>query len=286
MMKHKYFKKLEEQIFFGLMKLATVTILFGLLFILFTILWKGIPNLSWEMISQKPQGGFYMGGGGGILNAICGSLLLGLGATIFGLTLSIPIVIWLNIYASQYSRNAVIVRTALDMLWGIPSIVFGAFGFIIMLALGIKASLLAGIVILTLLILPIMVRGMDEVIKTIPKELHESTLSLGATRWEMATKVILRKALPGIVTATLLGFGRAIGDAAAVMFTAGFTDNIPQKLTDPVASLPLSIFFQLGSPFEIVRGRAYAAALVLTIIILVISFLSRLITAKYQKHSR
>ncbi len=286
MNKNMKFKKFEERFFFGIMRLATFSILFGLLFILGTILWNGVPNLSWEMVSQKPQGGFYMGGDGGILNAICGSLSLGLGATFLGLLLSIPIVIWLNIYANQYSRNAVIVRTALDMLWGIPSIVFGAFGFLLMLTLGLKASLLAGIVTLTLLILPIMVRSIDEVIKLIPKELTEATLSLGATRWELAIKVILRKALPGIVTATLLGFGRAIGDAAAVMFTAGFTDNIPEKLTDPVASLPLSIFFQLASPFETVRGRAYAAALVLTIIILVISILSRVITAKYQKYSR
>jgi phosphate transport system permease protein len=285
-MKNPRIKKLEERFFFSLMKLATGTILFGLLFIFLTILFKGIPQLSWEMISTPPEGGFYMGGGGGILNAISGSLYLGLGSTFLGLLLAIPIVIWLNIYAGPYSKLAIVVRTSLDMLFGVPSIVLGAFGFILMLTLGLKASLLAGIIILTLLILPILVRAMDEAIRTIPKELHEATLSLGATRWEMATKVILRKVFPGIITASLLGFGRAIGDAASIMFTAGFTDRVPTSLSDSAASLPLAIFFQLGSPFASVRDRAYAAALVLTLIILLISFLSRIISWKFQKYSR
>jgi phosphate transport system permease protein len=96
---------------------------------------------------------------------------------------------------------------------------------------------------------------------------------------------MLRKALPGIITAVLLAFGRAIGDAASVMFTAGFTDNIPHSITEPAATLPLAIFFQLSSPIPEVRERAYAAALILTFIILLISFTVRAISKRYMKHS-
>jgi len=136
-----------------------------------------------------------------------------------------------------------------------------------------------------LLVLPIMARTMDEVIRTIPKELGDASLSLGATRWETAMKVIVRQAMPGILTALLLGFGRAIGDAAAsVIFTTGFTDNIPTSITQPAATLPLAIFFQLGSPIAEVVNRAYASALILTIMILIVSISGRLLTRRFKKN--
>jgi phosphate transport system permease protein len=169
-------------------------------------------------------------------------------------------------------------------LYGIPSIVYGAFGFVLMLTLGLKVSLLAGIITIGLLVLPIMARTMDEIIRTIPRELYDASYSLGATKWETSIKVIVRQALPGILTATLLGFGRAIGDAASVIFTTGFTDNIPTSILQPAATLPLAIFFQLGSPIVEVQERAYAAALILTVVILCISLSSRMLTKRYRKN--
>jgi phosphate transport system permease protein len=172
---------------------------------------------------------------------------------------------------------------AFDVLFGIPSIVYGAFGFLIMVYFGIRASLLGGIIAVTLLVIPIMVRTLDEVIRTVPFELRDAALSLGATRWEMA-KVVLRQIRPGIFTALLLSFGRAIGDVASVLFTAGFSDNIPTSLHEPAATLPLAIFFQLGSPVEEVQGRGYASALILTIIVLIITILSEILVKKFSKH--
>jgi len=130
-----------------------------------------------------------------------------------------------------------------------------------------------------------MIRAIDEGLKTVPMGLHEATYSLGSTKSEMAFKILFRQCLPSIVTAVLLSFGRAIGDAAAVLFTTGFTDNIPTSLGQPTATLPLSIFFQLSSPIAEVKNRAYAAAVILTIIILVISIVSRILTSKYHKNS-
>jgi len=170
------------------------------------------------------------------------------------------------------------------VLWGVPSIVFGAFGFTLMIHLGMRASLLAGIITVALFELPIMIRAIDVVMRMVPRELDEVSYGLGATRCETAARVITRQALPGIVTGTLLAFGRGIGDAASVLFTAGFTDRIPESLTQPAATLPLAIFFQLGTPFEEVHSRAYGTALVLVIIVLVTSVLSRILSARLGKY--
>jgi phosphate transport system permease protein len=151
-----------------------------------------------------------------------------------------------------------------------------------MVYLGIKASLLGGIIAVALLIMPIMMRSFDEVVKLLPGDLPDALLALGATKLEMSW-VILRKLLPGMATAILLATGRGIGDAATVLFTAGYTDNIPTSLSQPAATLPLSIFFQLGSPVEEVQNRAYASAIILTVIILLLSLSARYFSSKYSK---
>ena len=276
-------RHVEETIFKALMIGSFLFVVGGLVFILITIVIKGLPALSLDMLTQTPKGGFYLGKEGGILNAIVGSIYLATGATILALAISIPIVLYLTTYAHR-SRLAGTMRLSLDVMWGIPSIVFGAFGFIIMLAIGMRASLLAGIIVLGLIEIPIMVRAMDEVIRSVPHELKEASYSLGATQLETAAKVVLRQALPGIVTAILLAFGRGIGDAAAVLFTAGYTDRMPDGLLRPVASLPLAVFFQLGTPFPEVQQRAYASALVLTIMVLAISLGSRLLARRLSRN--
>ncbi|MCD8071710.1 MAG: ABC transporter permease subunit [Alistipes sp.] len=135
----------------------------------------------------------------------------------------------------------------------------------------------------TLLIIPIFIRSMDEVARQFPRDILEAAYSLGATRFE-TLKVVLRQIAPGIATATLLSVGRAIGDAAGVMFTAGYTDSIPTSLSQPAATLPLAVFFQMSSPVKEVQHRAYAAALVLTLIVLVLSLAGRLITNRFSKN--
>lgn len=153
-----------------------------------------------------------------------------------------------------------------------------------MLFLGMRASLLGGIIALALLEIPIMVRGMDETIAMVPPPLKEASFSLGATRLETSIKVILRQTGPGLLTSVLLAFGRAIGDAASVLFTAGYTDRIPDSLFSPAASLPLAVFFQLGTPFPAVQERAYASALILTILILLLSLISRKLASRLNKN--
>lgn len=276
-------RKVEETLFKALMIGSTAVVLGSLVLILATVVRRGLPALNLAMVTQTPKGGYYLGKEGGILNAIVGSLYLAGGATLLSLLISLPIALYLQIYAAR-SRRAELARLACDVLWGVPSIVYGAFGFIIMLWLGLRASLLGGVIALAFLELPIMVRGMDEAIAMVPLALKEASYALGATRLETALKVIVRQTMPGLLTAILLAFGRGIGDAASVLFTAGYTDRLPDSLFGPAASLPLAVFFQLGTPFPAVQERAYASALVLTIIVLGLSLISRGLTKRFTKH--
>jgi phosphate transport system permease protein len=252
--------------------------------ILWTIISRGLPSLTWEMVSQSPKGGYYMGKEGGILNAIIGSAYLATGGTLLAILLSLPIALYLKAYLGD-SKWGEYVRLSLDVLWGIPSIVYGAFGFALMIMLGMRASLLAGIIVLALVELPIMTRAMDEVIRRMPADLEHAALALGSTKFEVALHVVTRQMLPGIITGILLAFGRGIGDAASVLFTAGYTDRITTSLMRPTASLPLAVFFQLGSPIAEVRERGYAAALILTIIVLMVSLGSRWLSGRLNKYT-
>jgi phosphate transport system permease protein len=277
-------RKRVDRVWRVLAAASAAAVLLSLLVILGAILWKSLPALSLSMLTRTPRGGFYLGREGGILNAIAGSLYLGLGATALAFLLSLPLALYLNVYKGRSSKTAVWTRFFLDVLWGVPSIVYGAFGFVVMLALGLRASLLAGILTVALLEFPIMCRAIDEVMRLVPRELKEASASLGATRFETALKVVVRQTAPGILTGVLLAFGRGIGDAASVLFTAGFTDRVPASLADPAATLPLAIFFQLGTPFPEVQQRAYASAAVLTLIILLISLAGRALSRKADRH--
>lgn len=277
-------RKIEEGIFKGLMILSTILVAGSLILILVTIFLKGFRAINLNMLIQTPKGGYYLGKEGGILNAILGSLILGIGSSLLAIIVSLPLAFFLNLYLKKKSRLAFLSRFFLDVLLGVPSIVYGTFGFTLMVYMGMRASLLAGMVTVALLIIPIMTRSMDEVLKMVPFELAETSFALGANRLETAFRVILRQALPGLLTAVLIAFGRGISDAASVLFTAGFSDYLPYSLFKPVATLPLAVFFQLGTPFPEVQERGYAAALVLTLIILMVSILSRILSKRFTKN--
>jgi phosphate transport system permease protein len=278
-------KRIEENFFKSLAAVSTYLIIGVLVFLIFVILKHGCRALDLDMITKVPRGGFYFGEEGGILNAIVGSFYLALGATFLAFIIGLPVALFMNVYLTRHQFWLNRIRFFLDVLWGVPSIVYGAFGFTLMLFLGLRTSLLAGIITVTLLIVPIMIRSMDEVLKMVPQGLLESSYAMGSTRTEIAFKVFLKQAMPGVVTAILLSFGRGIGDAASVLFTAGYTDYIPTSLSQPAATLPLAIFFQLSSPIPEVQERAYASAVVLTIIILIISLAARIISSKYKEHT-
>ena len=275
-------RKQQEIFFKRLMQLSLMLLLGMLTGVILVILIKGASALSLSMLIDTPKDGYYLGGEGGIANAIAGSLYLAFGASLCALLFSLPVAFALQKeYASP--RLSRISRIILEVLWGTPSIVYGAVGFVVMVYFGIRASLLGGIFVLTLLTMPIMVRSMEEIVRMVPGELREIAVSLGTTRLETAW-IVFRQVIPGIVTAVILAFGRAIGDAASILFTAGYTDSMPRSLLDPVASLPLAIFFQIGTPIPEVQERAYAAALVLLLIVLVVNIAARIISERFSRN--
>jgi len=275
---------IEENIFKILMLASLAVVLGSLVIIVGLVVINGVPALSIEMLTQTPSGKYYLGqGGGGILNAILGSLFLALPATAIAYLIGLAIALYLqrdflNPWASGF------IRFTLDVLWGIPSIIYGVFCFMFMIMLGMRASLLVGIIALTLLEIPIITRYIDEAISMVPSGLKESAYSLGSTKFETATKVIRRQAFPGILAGVLLGLGRGIGDAASILFTAGSPSDIPTSIFDPTAALPTIIFKFYTSSITVVRQRAYAAAFILLMIVLAISIISRLLTRRFRKH--
>jgi len=276
-------RRLEERVFKGLMIASLLIVLGALITVFLIVMIRGLPALSLEMITQTPQGGYYLGKGGGVLNAIVGSLYLAAGAIGLAFLFSLPISWYLNQYAGK-SRMTSFVRMSLDVASGVPSLIYGAFVFTLMIALHERVSLFWGIVTVAIFITPLLTRGLDEVMQMVPVRLKEASFMMGATRLETLIHVVLRQSLPGIVTAFLLALGRAIGDAAAVLFTAGYTDQIPTSLGDAVATLPLAIFFQLGSPVPEVQARAYASGIILLAIVLGLSLCSRVLSKRFKKY--
>lgn len=276
-------KHIEEKVMKILMVFCSLLVLAFVVSIVWTIVVKGIKSFSWEMITQVPGKDWNTADDGGFLNAILGSLMVVLPAMVLAVAVSVPIVFYMNLYLRRSHPLSYAVRLAFDVLYGIPSIVYGAFAFTVMVLVGMRASLMGGIAVTTLLMIPMLIRSGDEISKSVPDEMVDAAYSLGATKWE-TLKVIIRQVLPGMITAVLLAVGKAIGDAAAVMFTAGFSDAVPDFLSDPTATLPLAIFNWIIMP-EPFPDRCYSAALVLTLIVLILSLSGRWIGARFTKHN-
>lgn len=274
-------KFIEEYLMRGVMYIAVFIVLAFLVSIVWTIFVKGLGSISWDMVTQVPGKEWNTSDDGGFLNAIVGSLIVVIPAMVIGWIISIPVVFYMNLYRRRSNWLSYVARLTYDVLYGIPSIVYGAFAFSVMVYVGMRASVMGGIVVTTFLIIPMFIRSGDEISRSVPDEIIDAAYSLGATKWE-TLKVVFRSVLPAMTTATLLAVGKAIGDAAAVMFTAGFSDAVPGSLNDPTATLPLAIFNWIAMP-DPFPARAYAAALVLTIIVLILSLCGRWLSGKFSK---
>lgn len=276
-------KFIEEKVVKALMWVSVSLVILVVASIVCTIFVKGFGSLSWDMVTKVPGRNWNTTDDGGFINAIWGSVIVVAPATLIAMVVSIPVVFYMNLYRRRSNWLSYVARLAYDVLYGIPSIVYGAFAFMIMVMVGMRASVLGGIIVSTILIIPMFIRNGDEISKSVPDDMIDAAYSLGATKWE-TLKVVVRQVLPGMATATLLAVGKAIGDAAAVMFTAGFSDSMATSLSSPTATLPLAIFnwVTMPDPFP---GRAYAAALVLTVIVLILSLGGRWITNHFTKNN-
>lgn len=264
----------------GLWSLALITI-GALMFIIAYILYHGLPNVTWEFLSDSPRS---MGREGGIFPVIVATLMV----TMLAVVIAAPIGVATAIYLTEYTRESrftQIIRFGADCLAGIPSIIFGLFGFaFFVFELGMRFSVLAGSLTLAMMVLPTIIRTTEEAIRAVPQSYRDVSYGLGTTRWQMVTRVVLRSALPGICTGIVLSIGRSISETAAVMLTAGSALNLPKNIFEP--SRTLALHFYIMSREGISMPKAYATASVLILTILAINLLAYWIMRRFVTRTR
>jgi phosphate transport system permease protein len=255
-----------QRVAVGVLGLATALTLAILIFIIVFVLRQGLPVVNWSFLFTKPLD---MGRAGGILPTLIGTVSLPLLAIALALPLGVGTAVYLTEY-TQESRVTRIIRFGTDCLAGIPSIIFGLFGFIFFVTmLGMGWSMLSGGLTLAIMILPTIIRTSEEAIRAVPYSFREVSFSLGATRWETVVKVVLPNALPGIVTGVMLSIGRCIGETAAVIFTAGSSLRMPTSAFDSVRTM--SVHFYLLAREGISDENAYGTAAVLILAVLLVN---------------
>jgi phosphate transport system permease protein len=259
----------------SLTALCTLLAVSALLIILSYIAWRGVGSLSFQFLTDVPRP---VGEGGGIGNAIVGSLVLLLISAVIGL----PVGIAVGVYLSEVGRGhfAGGVRFIVDTLTGIPSIVTGVFVYAILVLPMKHFSALSGGVALALIMVPIVARTTEEMLKLVPHSMREGALALGAPQWRVTLGVVIPAAAPGIATGAMLAIARVSGETAPLLFTAFGSRFFPSSLNEPIASLTVQIYNYAISPYDEWHAQAWAATLVLMTLVLGINIIVRLLTRK------
>jgi phosphate transport system permease protein len=268
--------KIEQKLVQVVLYTFTSTAIIILIFILTVIFKNGIPQLSLEFLTRNPAD---MGREGGILSTIVATIFL----TFIALLVATPLGVGTAIYLTEYtveSRVTRIIRFGAECLAGIPSIIFGLFGFILFVnKLGFGWSILSGGLTLAFMVLPTIIRTSEEAIKAVPHAYRLVSFSLGSTRWQSVTRVVLPSALPGIVTGVILSIGRSIGETAVVIFTAGSALRMPTSLFS--SSRTMAVHFYILAKEGVSMPKAYGTAAVLVISILIINIVTYYLMEKY-----
>ena len=271
-MNRRVFRRFASNAMVALMLVAVVIAILPLFFILFDLLVKGVGSLSLDFFSKTPAPAGEVGGG--VVHAIVGTLIMVGTAALIGL----PVGIGAGIYCAEYpaSRLTWVTRFVADVLNGTPSIVVGVFAWTWIVATQKHFSAFAGSVALSMLMIPMVMRTTEEMIKLVPNSLREAALALGYPRWRTSLTIVARTALPGILTGSLLAIARIAGETAPLLFTALGSQYLVTSLNEPMAALPLIVFTYATGPFEEWHRFAWAAALVLILVVLVLSVGARL----------
>ena len=268
-------RRVNSAVMTGLTALCTLLAVGALLIILSYIAWEGIGSLNFQFLVGSPKP---VGEGGGIGNAILGSLWLLVLSSVFGL----PIGIAVGVYLSEIGRGRIggAVRFIVDTLTGIPSIVTGVFVYAILVLPMKHFSAFAGGVALALIMVPIVARTTEEMLKLVPHSMREGALALGAPQWRVILGVILPAAAPGIATGAMLAIARISGETAPLLFTAFGSRFFPRSLNEPIASLTVQIYNYAISPYDEWHAQAWAATLVLMTLVLGINIIVRFLTRR------
>jgi phosphate transport system permease protein len=260
-------------IFIYLMAIITILVLVT---IIGYILVNGIGHINWEFLTREPKN---MGREGGIYSIIVGTLYL----TAVSIAVSAPLGVLAAIYFAEYAKKSRWIKTirfGTEILAGIPSIIFGLFGFtFFVIFLGFRWSILSGGLTLSMMILPTLIRATEESIKTVPRTYREGSLSLGATKWQTITKVVLPDCLPGILTGLILGIGRAVGETAAVMLTARSSLRLPESLMDPARTMSVHLYILASEGLS--KEKTFATVSILIILVLFINIIANKVVQRY-----
>jgi phosphate transport system permease protein len=260
---------------------ATLVALVPLVLVIYYLLKRGLGAISWHFFSTDPTGAF-IGDPGGIKSALLGTLEI----VAFASLIAIPIGIGVALYLVEYgkdSRFANVVRYFVDVMTGVPSIVFGLFVYITLVIGGFVSTGFAawkGAVALALLMLPIVTRSAEVILLLVPEDLREAALALGAPRWRVVTRVVLPTALPGLVTGSLLAVARAAGETAPLLFTSAVVLGTNFSLGERTNSMPIQIFNDVGQAQDRLVQRAWGTALTLVAMILILNMVARLIARR------
>lgn len=275
-MNRRVFRRVKSNAMVGLMVVAVVLAVLPLLFILLNLVAKGAGSLSVAFFTREPVPAGETGGG--VLHAIVGTLIIVGGASLIGL----PVGIAAGVYCAEYagSRLAKATRFLADVMNGTPSIVVGVFAWTLIVARQKHFSALAGSCALAMLMIPMVLRTTEELIRLVPNSLREAALALGYPRWRTSLGVVVRTALPGIVTGSLLAVARVAGETAPLLFTALGSQYLSYRLNEPMAALPLTVYTYAIGPYEEWHQYAWATALVLILVVLVLSLAARLATRR------
>ena len=268
-----YRRKATDRIMKALFLLSAFLVILPLFLIFSDLLWKGAKELKWSLLTDLPRP---VGEpGGGIANGILGTL------TVAGLAMAggIPLAVLSGIYLAEYGKGAFasVVRFAVDLLAGVPSIIMGIFGYVLWVLPMKRFSALAGASALAMIFLPIVVRTTEEMLKTVPVPVREAALALGIERWKTTLFITVRTASAGIITGILLAMARILGETAPLLFTALGNQFWQTGLDQPIAAVPLQVFTYAISPYDDWHDKAWAGAVVLILLVLVLSIGARLL---------
>jgi phosphate transport system permease protein len=260
---------------------AAIVALIPLVLVLWYVIKRGISAISWHFISTDPTGNF-LGDPGGIKSAFLGTIEM----VAFATLIAVPLGVGVALYLTEYGKDSLfarVVRYFVDVMTGVPSIVFGLFIYIVLILSGVGGSGYAGwkgSIALALLMLPIITRASEVVLLLVPDSLREAALALGAPRWRVVFRVVLPTAVSGLITGILLAVARAAGETAPLLFTAAVVNGSTLNLGDKMNSLPVQIFTDVGQAQDRLVARAWGAALTLVLLVLVLTLIARLVARR------
>ncbi len=250
--------------------LSSLLIAAVLISIIVYIAIKGMPSISWEFLTEEPR---RSGRAGGILSPIISTVYMTALSLAFAVPVGVGAAIYMQEYARSNSRFAYLVNLTAETLAGIPSIVFGLFGFVFfVLFLDLGWSVMSGSLTIAIMILPTITRTAQEALLAVPLEYRENSLALGASKWTTIRKLVLPSAVPGILTGVILSVGRAVGETAALILTAGTAMGMPLSLSDPARTMSVHLYILAMEGLSL--ERAFATALVIVIMVIIINYLA------------